>query len=185
MHTTAPSPQAAQQGLAEKFGEFSQGLAANGGGDWLSALLINLIALIIEALRSITWPAQEAAAPVEADRQTLSPRHGSPKAALTAPTAPRRRRKPKPPKKPVASKAHAPVAKTRRALSTKKSAAPEPEAPSAAQYKMGLRHRPTAGISKKSDIRPGRLPTPISLRSRNERRGPGQNLERAKGIEPS
>jgi hypothetical protein len=117
MNPTASSPKTAQEGLAEKFGELSQGLAANSGGNPLSALLISLINLIIEALRSITWPVQEAAAPVEADPETLStPRHGpdtkSPaKAPLTAPAQLPRPRKRRAPKAPAARAAPAPVPK--------------------------------------------------------------------------
>ncbi len=65
MNPAAPPPQAAQDRLAEQLGELSQGLSANGGGGGLSALLIRLIALIIEALRSIARNLPAATAPGE------------------------------------------------------------------------------------------------------------------------
>ncbi len=61
-----PPPQAALERLTAICGEFSQGVAANGGGGRLGALLVHLIGLIIEALRSIASSVDEAAAPVEA-----------------------------------------------------------------------------------------------------------------------
>jgi hypothetical protein len=60
-------PQAAKERLAETLGEFAEGLAANGGGNGLSALLISLINLIIEALRSIAWTLPETTAPDETE----------------------------------------------------------------------------------------------------------------------
>lgn len=118
MNDPASSPQAARDRLAEKCGEFSRELAENGGGDWLSALLISIFANIIEALRSIAWPAQEAAIPATADGQKTpaTPREkpeapAQAEAALTAPARPRRPRNRKPPRKPNAGKAPAPTRK--------------------------------------------------------------------------
>jgi hypothetical protein len=96
MTSTVPSPQAAPERLAEKFGEFSAGLAENGGGDWLSALLITLFTVLIETLRSIRLPAQADAAPVGSAPPT-TPRQGSEKptqakAPRTTPARPRRQR---------------------------------------------------------------------------------------------
>ena len=72
MNPTTPSPQAATERFAERFGEISQGLAANGGGDRLSALLIQLIERLIQAILSIArnLPARR---PGRAGRNRLPP----------------------------------------------------------------------------------------------------------------
>ncbi len=67
MPRTAPSPQAAQARLAEQFGQLSAEIAADSGGNCLSALLVSLINLIVQVLRSINWDIAEAAAPSEAE----------------------------------------------------------------------------------------------------------------------
>ena len=76
MNPTAPSPDATKDRLAEQFGLLSQGLAASGGSGGLSALLIGLVNLIIQALRSITWNVPAAATPgeTEASRSIATPK---------------------------------------------------------------------------------------------------------------
>jgi hypothetical protein len=79
VNPTVPSPQAARECIAEKLGEISQGLAANGGGEGLSALLIGLINLILAALRSITWQVGQmpSAARAEPNPILATPRQAS------------------------------------------------------------------------------------------------------------
>jgi hypothetical protein len=66
VNPNAPPLQAAKDRIAERFGEFSEGLAANGGGGRVAALLIELVNLIIQALLSIAEKVPAAAAPGEA-----------------------------------------------------------------------------------------------------------------------
>src|ERR1700689_5299509 len=90
MNPTAPSPQAATERLPQRFGETSPGPAANSGGDRLSALLIHLIDLLIQALLSIARNLPAATAPVKAEsdpslstprqQQNTPVRPGTPKA---------------------------------------------------------------------------------------------------------
>src|SRR5579863_5864922 len=61
------------QRLAERCGEVSQGLAANGGGDRLAALLIHLIELLIQAILSIARTCPAAAAPVQPEATAFPP----------------------------------------------------------------------------------------------------------------
>jgi hypothetical protein len=73
MTPTAPSPQAAQERLAEAFGRLSQGIAANSGGDRLSTLLVSLINLIVQALRALALAIPETTAPSDAEASRTLP----------------------------------------------------------------------------------------------------------------
>jgi hypothetical protein len=65
---TAPAPPepADPARLAEKIGEISRGVAADGGGDRLSRLLISILDLIIQALLSLRWDTKATIAPTAA-----------------------------------------------------------------------------------------------------------------------
>ena len=73
VNPSTPSPHAATERFAERFGEISQGLAANGGGDRLSALLIHLIERLIQAILSIARNLPAATAPVEPETTAFPP----------------------------------------------------------------------------------------------------------------
>ena len=103
MNPTVPFPQPAEERLATKLGEISQGLAANGGGEGLAALLIGLINLLLAALRSIAAQVQDIPFAAEASPIPATPLQASeaqPRSEATSLVRSRRShpapRKPKP-----------------------------------------------------------------------------------------
>ena len=89
MNPTAPLPQAAKERLAEGFEKLSQGIAANGGGGRLAAVLIELINLIIQAILAIAEKLPIASAPGE-------PEAGTPPSTKQQESPPRPQKSPEP-----------------------------------------------------------------------------------------
>jgi hypothetical protein len=135
--------------LAEKLGEISLGLAANGGRDWLSALLISLINLIIEALRAIKPQAEATLAEAGTSEIPSTPRQKS-ETSVQAKSAPaarpqKSRRQPTPTPRPLRETGRSPRRKARQPLPR----LPSPRRSSADRH-MKWRHRP-AGLPEKSE----------------------------------
>jgi hypothetical protein len=182
MNATAASPQAARERLAEKLGALSQGLA-NGGGNRLSALLISLFTLLVEALRAIAWPAQAAATPLEPAKALSIPRSGPvaripAKVQLTAPARPRRPRQRRP-GEPAAGKAPA-RARKNPALSRSPIHNIRPAGKSARA--IAQPRRPPA---KRTSAPAGVARLYYSTFKMTLLDGMKKTVERAKGIEPS
>ncbi len=170
MNPTTPSPQAATERFAERFGEISQGLAANGGGDRLSALLIHLIERLIQAILSIARNLPAAAArssrtqPPSPRSGNTTPRFGQDHRGAIRPAGQNRRghrKNARPPR---------PVNRRGRVGKPPPERFPQPPTPArsgAAPARFqgrgrpaARRHRPTAATSEKSGFWPGRFRTP-------------------------
>jgi hypothetical protein len=160
VNPTAPTPQAAKERLAEKFGEFSEGLAANGGGNALSALLISLINLIIEALRSIAWTLPEATAPNAAEAGEAETGR-SPSTPRPSPKTPDQ------PEKPSSAGGDPPRRQTR-----KRARRPGPMASTAAHLRPRPRPARSPSTRAKASASPGR-PLPAARLRRNSRKKSG------------
>ena len=193
MNPTTPSPEAATERFAERFGEISQGLAANGGGDRLSALLIHLIERLIQAILSIARNLPAAAAPVEPDATAFPPKQQHNTPVRPGPSRGHSPRRPEPTRHRNARPPR-PVNRRGRVGKPPPERFPQPPTPArsgAAPARFqgqgrpaARRHRPTAATSEKSGFWPGRFRTPISFHIRNKtgcKTAPGRRWTQAVG----